>query len=158
MIFEMWWAWNKDFLCLIVKLVDLCVCYSQRWVVVKKYLLFCVDLLLCGLFLLSCLFFSLYLDFFSVCVIFLCFGYSEYIFGIFDWRDVDGPGAEQRGASDQIGIDGSEVEDDKEGADVTLPPFLVLLLIFRFIELYLVMLCCKLIYSYEYMVMVIKWK
>ena len=89
--------------------------------------------------------------FFSVCVIFLCFVDSET--GIFDCREV-----EQGGTSDQRGIDGSEVADDKEGTDVTLSPFLVLLLIFRFIELNLVMLCCKLIYSYEYMVMVIELK
>lgn len=64
MIFEMWWALNNDFLCLIVKLTDFCVFHSQRRVAVKKYLFFRVDLLLCGLFFLSCLFFSLYLDFF----------------------------------------------------------------------------------------------
>ena len=97
-----------------------------------------------------------FFSFFSVCVIFLCFVDSET--GIFDCREVDGPGAEQGSASDQRGIDGSEVADNKEGADVTLSPFLVLLLIFRFIELNLVMLCCKLIYSYEYMVMVIEQK
>jgi len=71
-----------------VKLTDFCVFHSQRRVVVKKYLpvFFCVDLLLRGLLLLSCFFFSLYLDFFflffSVYVIFLRFGGSET--GIFD--------------------------------------------------------------------------
>ena len=81
MILEMWWALNKDFLCLVVKSSDFLVFHSQRRVVVKKYLFFRVDLLLCGLWLLSCFFFSLYLAFFflffSVCVNFLRFGGSE---------------------------------------------------------------------------------
>ena len=54
--------------------------------------------------------------------------------------------------------DGSGVVDDKEGADVILSSFFVLFLIFCVIDLNLVMLCCKLIYNYEYMVMVIEWK
>ena len=132
MIFEMWWALNDDFLCLIVKLTDFCVFHSQ-----------CFKLSL----------FQLVLGFFSFCfslfvLSFFVLEVLKRVYLIEEMLMVQELNKEVYQIEETQ--DGSGVVDDKEGADVILSSFFVLFLIFCVIDLNLVMLCCKLIYNYEY--------